>query len=239
MPQSLSIVIPSLNEAANIDACLKALSPVRELGAQIIVADGGSSDDTVARAQAGADKVVISGPGRARQMNAGAQQARGQWLLFLHADTRLPDNMDDVMTAWEFAHSAWGFFFIRLDSPRAIFRIVERLMNWRSYYSRIATGDQCLFVKRELFERLGGYAEIPLMEDIELSKRLKRTGRPLVALARATTSARKWEREGVASTILLMWRLRLAYFFGADPANLVQKYYGADASGNDGRERRE
>ncbi|HCO59232.1 MAG TPA: glycosyl transferase [Porticoccaceae bacterium] len=239
MTPSLSIVIPTLNEAATIKDCLQALSSVRDLGAQIIVADGGSYDETVTRARAGADKVVVSKPGRAGQMNAGAREATGQWLLFLHADTRLPENMADVITAWEFSHSAWGFFFVRLDSPRMVFRIIERLMNWRSYYSRIATGDQSLFVKRELFERLGGYADIPLMEDIELSKRLRRTGRPLVALARATTSARKWEREGVVSTVLLMWRLRLAYFFGADPAELVRKYYRANPVDNEDREHRE
>ena len=239
MAPSLSIVIPTLNEAATIRDCLQALSSVRDRGAQIIVADGGSRDETVTRARAGADKVVVSKPGRGGQMNAGAREATGQWLLFLHADTRLPENMADVITAWEFSRSAWGFFFVRLDSPRMVFRIIERLMNWRSYYSRIATGDQSLFVKRELFERLGGYADIPLMEDIELSKRLRRTGRPLVALARVTTSARKWEREGVVRTVLLMWRLRLAYFFGADPAVLVRKYYRVNSVGIEGREHRE
>ena len=230
MAESLSIVIPTLNEAANIGACLKALSPLRQQGTEIIIADGGSTDATVAQAEAGADKVVISKAGRARQMNAGAREARGAWLLFLHADTRLPENMPDVMTAWAFSHSDWGFFFVRLDSPRWAFRIVEQMMNWRSYYSRIATGDQCLFMKRELFESLGGYADIALMEDIELSKRLKRTGRPIVALAKATTSARKWEQEGVMKTIALMWCLRLGYFFGADPNRLASRYYRTGSS---------
>ena len=233
MPEFLSIVIPTLNEAATISACLEALSPLRQLGAQVIVADGGSTDATVARAQVGADKVIISKPGRAAQMNAGAREARGKWLLFLHADTRLPENMADVMTDWTFAHSDWGFFFVRLDSPRLEFRVIEQMMNWRAYYFRIATGDQCLFVKRELFERVEGYADIALMEDIELSKRLKRAGRPVVALARVTTSVRKWEREGVVKTIVLMWRLRLAFFFGADPNRLALRYYRADSSGKE------
>ena len=232
MSLSLSIVIPVLNEANNIATCLSALQPLRQLGAEVIVVDGHSEDNTVALVESGADQLINSQRGRARQMNAGAAVAQGKWLLFLHADTRLPEKMSDIVMAWDFSKSKWGFFSIRLDDGRLAFRFIEWFMNIRSYYTGIGTGDQCQFVEREVFEDLGGFADIPLMEDIELSKRLKRVSRPLVVVARVKTAARKWKNGGLLSTILMMWRIRLAYFFGAAPEQLVEKYYPVNSPAN-------
>ena len=232
MSLSLSIVIPVLNEANNIAACLSALQPLRQLGAEVIVVDGHSEDNTLALAESGADQLITSKQGRARQMNAGAAIARGKWLLFLHADTSLPEKMPDIMMAWDFSKSSWGFFSVRLDSDRLAFRFIEWFMNRRSYYTGIGTGDQCQFVEREVFEEIGGFADIPLMEDIELSKRLKRISRPLVVVAKVKTAARKWQKDGLLRTILMMWRIRLAYFFGAAPEQLVEKYYPANSPAN-------
>lgn len=225
MSLSLSIVIPVFNESSAIKASLQRLQELRTLGAEVIVVDGGSEDDTVALCQAGADRVLVSSRGRARQMNAGAAAASGRWLLFLHADTWLPDNITNAVMAWEYSRSKWGFFFVRLTGDRWILRVIAWFMNRRSYYTSISTGDQCQFVEREVFEDIGGFANIPLMEDIELSKRLKRIGRPLIVVAKAETSNKKWQDEGVLRTVILMWRMRLAYYFGATPEQLVKKYY--------------
>lgn len=235
MALSLSIVIPTLNESRYIEACLQSLQPLRVLGATVIVVDGGSQDDTAPLALAGADQLIVSEPGRARQMNAGAALARGKWLLFLHADTRLPEKMVEAVMAWDYSKSVWGFFFVRLDSDRLAFRFIEWFMNRRAYYTSIGTGDQCQFVQRKVFEQIGGFADIPLMEDIDLSRRLKRISRPLIVIAKARTSARKWLDEGLLRTMLLMWRVRLAYFFGAPPERLVETYYAShsDRSGSD------
>ncbi|MBL4782832.1 MAG: TIGR04283 family arsenosugar biosynthesis glycosyltransferase [Porticoccaceae bacterium] len=226
----LSIVIPVLNEAEEIYPCLRRLQTLRKQGVQLIVVDGGSDDDTVAVATPLADQVIASDKGRSRQMNAGAALADREWLLFLHADTRLPVNLPDIMLVWGFTPSVWGFFGIKVRGAPALLRVVQWLMNRRSFLTSISTGDQCQFVKREVFERIGGFADIPLMEDIELSKRLKRQSRPLFVNAKAETSGRKWQRDGVWSTIFLMWRLRLAYFFGVSPKDLAQRYYPPEES---------
>ncbi len=221
----LSIIIPVLNEAEEIYPCLRQLQALRKKGAQVIVVDGGSDDDTIAVATPLADQVISSEKGRARQMNAGAALADREWLLFLHADTRLPANLPDIMIAWGFSPAVWGFFGIKVKGAPALLRIVQWFMNRRSFLTRIGTGDQCQFVKREVFEQIGGFADIPLMEDIELSKRLKKHSRPLFVNTRVETSGRKWQRYGIWPTIFLMWRLRLAYFFGASPKALEQRYY--------------
>ncbi|PCJ37648.1 MAG: glycosyl transferase [Cellvibrionales bacterium] len=221
----LSIVIPVLNEAEEIYPCLRRLQALRKQGVQVIVVDGGSDDDTIATASPLADLVISSEKGRARQMNAGAALADRDWVLFLHADTRLPVNLPDIMVVWGFTPSVWGFFAIKVKDAAPLLRVVQWFMNRRSFSTSISTGDQCQFVKREVFEQIGGFADIPLMEDIEMSKRLKRQSRPLYVSARVETSGRKWQRDGVWPTILLMWRLRLAYFFGASPQALEQRYY--------------
>lgn len=222
MPR-LSIVIPALNEAATIVATLTALAPLAERGAQRIVVDGGSRDDTAALASLHAEQVIAAQRGRAAQMNAGARHAEGDALLFLHADTRLPPDADRLIEA-ALRERPWGRFDVRIEAPGRWPAVVAWFMNRRSRLTGIATGDQAMFVRRDVFERLGGFAEIPLMEDIELSRRLKRVGWPACLAARVTTSGRRWSANGPVRTIWLMWRLRAAYFFGADPARLAARY---------------
>ncbi|HUJ87004.1 MAG TPA: TIGR04283 family arsenosugar biosynthesis glycosyltransferase [Burkholderiales bacterium] len=223
MSGRISVVVPTLNEAQGILACLDALAPLRARGHELIVVDGGSDDGTPELARPRADRVLAAPCGRARQMNAGARDAAGDALVFLHADVRLPQGADGMVLE-ALAARPWGRFDVRLDSSRALLGLVGGMMNLRSRLTGIATGDQALFVRRELFERLGGYAEIPLMEDVELSSRLRRAGRPACLRARVLASARRWEARGALRTVVLMWRLRLAYFLGADPARLAERY---------------
>ncbi len=219
----LSIVVPTLNEAQNIVPLLTGLQPLRVRGVEVVVADGGSSDGTPALAAPLADQVLSAAQGRARQMNAGAARATGVALLFLHADTRLPD---DALRAVDFAlnRRRWGRFDVRFDSRRPLLRLVARMMNLRSRLTGIATGDQALFMTRAAFESAGGFPEQPLMEDIELSRRLRRIGRPACLKISVVTSARRWEAHGIWRTILLMWRLRWAYWRGVEPAQLARRY---------------
>jgi rSAM/selenodomain-associated transferase 2 len=221
----LSIIIPCLDEQEGIAATLAALAPLRARGAEVIVADGGSRDDTVARATPLADLVITAPRGRARQMNAGAMRARGEILLFLHADSLLPDAADLlIVDGLKRSRRGWGRFDVAIAGRHPLLRVVERLMNLRSRLTGIATGDQAIFVTRSLFTAAGDYPDIALMEDVELSKRLKRFGPPLCLNHRLTTSGRRWEKHGVLRTIVLMWRLRLAYWLGADPAKLSVRY---------------
>jgi rSAM/selenodomain-associated transferase 2 len=219
----LSIVIPVRNEAAGIVEMLARLAPLREHGAEIVVVDGGSSDGSAELAAPHADRVLCSKPGRARQMHAGAIAASGEALLFLHADTVLPPDADALIAA-ALRHHAWGRFDVKIDGEHPMFRIVETMMNLRSRATGIATGDQAIFIRRAAYEALGGYAQQPLMEDIEFSARARRIGRPACLRQRVQTSARRWRTHGIARTILLMWRLRLAYFLGADPRRLALAY---------------
>lgn len=234
MSANVSIIIPVLNEESTIAATLKNLQALRAAQQtstfEIIIVDGGSEDGTAAIAEAclsenKQDGVLVSAKGRARQMNAGASASKGGYLLFLHADTRLPENILTLIENWQVDQPDWGFFPVKLSGSAWLLRIIERAMNWRSRLTSIATGDQCLFVHRSVFESLGGFADIALMEDIELCKRLKRISRPDIQCSPVLTSSRKWEREGLIRTMILMWRLRLAYFFGVDPDRLVRRYY--------------
>ena len=227
MKPVLSIVIPALNEAAGLEATLQALQPLRLRGVELVLADGGSSDATPTLAQPWVDAVVDAPRGRALQMNAGAARARTDVLLFLHADTRLPP-LADVLVLQAVQRSdkgaCWGRFDVRIEGRPRMLRVVAALMNLRSRASGIATGDQAIFITREAFERVGGFPEQALMEDIEISRRLKRLGRPACLRARVCTSGRRWEQRGVWRTIVLMWRLRWRYWRGESPARLAEAY---------------
>ena len=222
---ALSIIIPTLDEETGIATTLAALAPLRARGVEVIVVDGGSHDRTVGIAGPLCDRLITAPRGRASQMNAGAGAARGGVLLFLHADTRLPDDAD-CLAVDGLARSGrpWGRFDVRIAGSHPLFPLIAALMNLRSRLTGIATGDQAIFVSVEAFAAIGGYPDIPLMEDIVLSRRLKRLGRPLCLSARALTSGRRWEKHGVMRTILTMWRLRLAFFLGAAPDTLAARY---------------
>jgi len=222
---SISIIVPVLNEAAEIVAAFSALQPLRATGAEVIVSDGGSCDETMALAAPLADRVIAARRGRASQMNAGAVLARGEVLLFLHADTRLPVDAMSLMTAaLAGGRRAWGRFDVYIEGRSAWLPVVATMMNRRSRLTGIATGDQAMFVTQSAFAAVGGFPDIPLMEDIALSRRLLTLSRPACLVAKVTTSGRRWERHGVWRTILHMWRLRLRYFFGADPRQLAMEY---------------
>lgn len=231
MSHPISIIMPVLNESAILEASLQSLQPLRARGHEVIVVDGGSRDSTLSLARRHADRVVMSGAGRALQMNAGAEFAKHEILLFLHADTRLPDNADSLIHAALAPQAArWGRFDIRLDHAHPVYRLIEHSINWRSHLSGVATGDQAIFVEREYFERVGCYDRLPLMEDVTLSKKLLHFARPARITTPALSSARRWEQGGVLRTVLLMWRLRTAFFFGADPFRLAEQYRAPDDS---------
>jgi rSAM/selenodomain-associated transferase 2 len=217
--QRLSVVVPALNEAAGLRAALEALVPLRARGHEVIVVDGGSSDDTVRIAQGLADRIIHAQPGRATQMNAGARAATGDILVFLHADTRLPaDAAERIRDA-----PLWGRFDVEIEGRHPLLKVVACAMNLRSRLTGIATGDQAIFVRRAAF---AGFPEIALMEDVAFCKAMRRRARPACLRAKVVTSGRRWESRGVLRTIFLMWRLRLAYFLGADPARLARIYRG-------------
>lgn len=224
MKPALCIVIPVLDEGERLLAALHDLQRFRQRGVRVVVADGGSSDNTLQIAQEHADVALVAPRGRAAQMNAGAAACPAQVLLFLHADTRLPDNADAVVQHAALAGRGWGRFDVHIDSPTPMLRIVGGAMNLRSRWTGIATGDQAMFVRHDLFSAAGGFPDIPLMEDIALSTALKKFGPPACLRQRVATSARRWQRHGVWRTIWLMWRLRAAYFLGADPLRLATAY---------------
>jgi rSAM/selenodomain-associated transferase 2 len=224
---TLSIIMPVLNEAADIEAALRALAPFRARGVELIVADGGSSDRTADLAASLADRVITAPRGRAAQMNAGAAVATGDVLLFLHADTQLSADADRlVRDGLDASRRIWGRFDVRIEGG-GLLGIVAAMMNARSRLTGIATGDQAMFMTVAAFEAVGGFPQIALMEDVALSSRLKRLGHPLALRAHVITSGRRWRKHGLLRTVMLMWRLRLAYFLGADPAKLARAYgYG-------------
>jgi rSAM/selenodomain-associated transferase 2 len=219
----LTIVLPVLNEAAIIVAALQVLAPLRARGAEIIVADGGSRDGTARLAEPLADRVITVRRGRGAAMNAGAALGTGDTLVFLHADTALPDGAERLIDA-ALARRAWGRFDLRIAGSHPLLTVVARMINLRSRLTGIATGDQAIFVSRKAFAAVGGFPDLPLMEDIAISRRLKRLCRPYCIATPAVTSGRRWERNGVLSTILLMWRLRLSYYVGVEPALLAELY---------------
>lgn len=222
---SLSLIVPVLNEAEAMPALLAHLSVYASAGCEIILVDGGSQDgsDAVART---AGFTVITGPrGRARQMNAGAAASTGRVCLFLHADTQLPPgSIALIKRALASGHHQWGRFDVRIEGRAAMLPVIAWMMNRRSRLTGIATGDQALFMRRTAFDAVGGFPDQPLMEDIEMSRRLKRLSSPACLRACVTTSGRRWETRGVWRTIILMWRLRLAYWMGTSPDDLVERY---------------
>lgn len=221
----LSIVLPVLNEGERLRGAINALRHLRVNGHEVIVVDGGSSDETPAIAAQLADHFLTSPRGRALQMNAGARAASGDVLLFLHADTLLPPGADRlILDGLHNSGRGWGRFDVRLADRHPLLRLVALMMNLRSRLTGIMTGDQAIFVRGDWFGRIGGYPEIALMEDIALSRHLKREGPPLCLKAKALTSSRRWRERGIARTIMTMWRLRLAYFLGADPDRLARLY---------------
>lgn len=245
----LSIIIPTFNEAQTLRATLEALQPLRrnqvvdqEVGGhvncpvEIILADGGSQDDTVSMAQGLVDKVVHASAGRSWQMNAGAKAANGEYLLFLHADTFLPEGFSLMLNGWRRQNVAWGFFPLRLSGQALALRVIGFFINWRSRLTGVSTGDQCQFVLRRLFQSVNGFPEIPLMEDVAISKLLRKKVRPKVESDPVITSSRRWETKGLINTVLLMWSLRAAYFCGISPRRLAAIYYpGRDYPGCDSK----
>ena len=224
---TLGIIIPVLNEADSIVATLNHLQAARDAGHQVIVVDGGSQDHTAALAAPLADRVLSAPCGRARQMNAGAAVSHDTALLFLHADTRLPAHAVDAIQA-ALLRRPWGRFDVRISGRPRMLRVVAAAMNLRSRLTGIATGDQAIFVRRETLNAAGGFPDQSLMEDIELSRRLKRLGPPACLRERVVTSGRRWETHGVWSTILLMWRLRFDYWRGVPAECLATRYHSQD-----------
>ncbi len=222
----LSIIIPTLNEADHITALLGDLATLRAAGHELILVDGGSTDATRMLAEPLVDWLLDAPRGRAVQMNAGAKIAQGDLLWFLHADSRVPASTTEALLAAAHSGVRWGRCDVRLSGRHPLLRVVERAMNLRSCLTGIATGDQGLFVTRSAFVEVGGFPDIPLMEDIALSQRLRRLARPLCLRPVLITSSRRWESHGIVRTIVLMWRLRLAYASGADPARLARLYRG-------------
>jgi rSAM/selenodomain-associated transferase 2 len=225
----ISIVVPVLNEADTLEAALGPLAALRASGHELIVVDGGSRDTTVAIATCLADRVVTAPQGRAAQMNAGAAVAHYETLLFLHADTRLPQDADRLIAQAVFQGAHWGRFDVTIEGKSIGLAMVSMMMNLRSRWSGIATGDQAIFVRRAVFEAAGGFPQIALMEDIALSSALKMSGPPACLRAKVITSGRRWDRHGLWRTIMLMWRLRFAYWRGASPDRLAAIYYGRGA----------
>ena len=222
----ISIVIPTLNEAKDIQKTLALLQPLRERGHEIIISDGGSTDNTTKLAASLADKIISSAKSRASQMNTGAKKASGDILWFLHADTFIPENSDIIIrNHLQNSNKVWGRFNIRLSGQHFLFRIIERMVNLRSKLTGIATGDQGIFIRQEYFKKLNGFSEIPLMEDIEISTRLKSFSSPICLTQKLITSSRRWEKHGILKTVFLMWQLRLAYFMGTSANKLARKYH--------------
>ncbi|MDH5612324.1 MAG: TIGR04283 family arsenosugar biosynthesis glycosyltransferase [Gammaproteobacteria bacterium] len=221
----LSIIIPVLNESETLVVSLTRLQQYRQQGHEVIVVDGGSCDNSFDCALGLVDKLLMSKPGRATQMNIGAEQAAGEVLVFLHADTELPVLFNNLITDALNKNHQWGRFNVSLSGRHILFRIIETMMNWRSCLTGVATGDQAIFVRRSVFQQVAGYPEIKLMEDIELCRKLKFFGKPACIKSRVITSSRKWEKNGILKTLWLMWQLRLLHFFGVSSEKLFSRYY--------------
>jgi len=224
----ISFILPVLNEAALIEAQLQRLQTYRECGHEVVVVDGGSTDGTPALALKLADTVLSAAPGRSLQMNAGAAVASGDLLVFLHVDAQLPEAADRLLlAALAVPGSQWGWFSVHLSNPALPFRIIAACMNLRTQLSFVCTGDQALFVSKQLFTQIGGFPPLPLMEDVAICKRLRRKSTPHWITRPVLASSRRWEQQGLVRTVVLMWWLRLLYFCGVSPTRLQQMYYPA------------
>ncbi len=226
----LSIIIPVFNDAVALNHLAPDLRSLRDKGHQIIIVDGGSTDDSFLVANSIADLVITTEKGRAIQMNEGAKFAKSELLWFLHADSKIPEKADQsiISSCQNNVKACWGRFDINLYNSAFSFQIIAALMNLRSRMTGVATGDQAIFVSRNLFSAIGGYQNIPLMEDIALSKSLKQYAKPVCLKQQVLTSTRRWEHRGLIKTVVLMWVLRLSYFFGANPDDLHRLYYPED-----------
>ncbi|MBT8439203.1 MAG: glycosyltransferase family 2 protein [Gammaproteobacteria bacterium] len=223
--QQCSIIIPVLDDTESLENLLEQLQPARQLGHEVIVVDGGSDDALETVCNDRVDFFLSAQAGRAAQMNTGAAAAGGEVFWFLHADSKLSIEpcISQIMALHE-SEKVWGRFDIHLSGNDRRFRIIETMMNWRSAMTGIATGDQGIFINRKTFEHIEGFAQIPLMEDIEISKRLKKFCSPLLCSQKIMTSSRRWEKNGIFRTMLLMWYLRLAYAMGTSPERLSKHY---------------
>ncbi len=231
MNDKISIIIPVLNESTTLEGTLRALQPLRQRGHEVVVVDGGSRDNSVSIARKYTDKVLMSGPGRALQMNTGADSSAHPILLFLHADTHLPANADELVhAALNYPDAVWGHFDIRFSGERNIFRVLERWINWKAAASGVVAGSHAIFVTRKIFEKVGYYDGLPMLEDIALSRKLRKHGRPRRVATPVITSSRRWEINGVVRTALRLGRVRVAYFMGVHPDVLVERYQ-ADSDG--------
>ncbi|WP_432695596.1 TIGR04283 family arsenosugar biosynthesis glycosyltransferase [Marinobacterium sp. YM272] len=221
----ISVIVPVLNEAQQMPGLLAHLKQLEQRGAEILIVDGGSDDGSADLARAANFEVIEAPRGRASQMNAGAGAAAEQLLLFLHADTRLADDgLEQLGRLQQSSSDCWGRFDVCIDGRHRMLGVIAAMMNLRSRLTGIATGDQGIFITRELFERAGRFPNQPLMEDVEISKRLRRLQPPVCLKGPVHTSGRRWESRGVWRTILLMWRLRLAYWWGANAQTLARRY---------------
>ncbi len=224
-PPDISVIIPVLNDAEALDLALGSTQDCT--GVECIVVDGGSSDESAEVAQSRGVKVLHSPPGRARQMNAGAEVAEGRFLLFLHADTRLPEGFDghvrQILTG---SGVAAGAFQLQIDAPSARLRLIEKAANWRSRYLQMPYGDQAIFLRKELFREMEGFPDLPIMEDFQLIRRLQGEGRIVIAPAAVVTSARRWKKLGALRTTLLNQLMILGFYLGFEPARLT-RWYGA------------
>ncbi|MGB5474908.1 MAG: TIGR04283 family arsenosugar biosynthesis glycosyltransferase [Gammaproteobacteria bacterium] len=221
----ISVIVPVLNEAGILSQTLRRLQPLRHHGHEVIVVDGGSTDDSLAKAASMADRILQTASGRAVQMHAGALAAKGSILWFLHADTLAPAEADSLIhDSLAAGHTAWGWFDVQLSGGHRLLACVAWLMNRRSRLTGIATGDQGIFVERKLYDQAGGFPQLPIMEDITLSRRLRQLGRPVQIATPLLSSSRRWEKHGVLRTIFTMWGLRLGYFLGIAPQRLARFY---------------
>jgi len=221
---SHTIVIPTFNEQADIQACLLQLQGLRGKGFEVIVVDGGSIDNTPQLVEGLCDQFKSTRPGRALQMNVGARHAKGEIIFFLHVDTQLPENILEIISSIDIDKFCWGRFDVRLSGRHWSFRVIETMINARSRLSGIATGDQVIFMSKKIYREVGGFPEIALMEDVAICRSLRNICSPLCLRQRVLTSSRRWEKHGIINTIIKMWWLRFSYFIGIDPTTLARKY---------------